>query len=213
MDGLKTSSPYNLSYNNIINTQLTQPKVPFKAIIPPAGQETATPGDSTLSHEDLKKARLESLTTAQDKVMKNKRFKPHDGKTFCNEGLNSTLKQLGVPVEEAGVAHKSGCALTANVIAKNMAASAKEENGYWSEVDPKKAQEYANNGLPVVGTQTNKKGHGHVATVRPGYEPSENPMINNIGGTNKVMRESNSFSSKVPVHYYVPRNEANSTGI
>ncbi|MEQ8187140.1 MAG: hypothetical protein ABRQ39_04155 [Candidatus Eremiobacterota bacterium] len=210
MDSLKTSFPYNLPYNNIINTQITQPKVPFKAITPPAGQETTAPGDSTLSKEDLKKARLESLTTAQDKAIKNKRFKPRDGKTFCNEGLNSTLKQLGVPVEEAGVAHKSGCALTANVIAKNLAASAKEENGYWSEVDPKKAQEYANNGLPVVGTQANKKGHGHVATVRPGYEPSENPMINNIGKTNKVMRESNSFNNSVPVHYYVARNEANS---
>ena len=210
MDSLKTSSPYNLSYNNIINTQLTQPKVPFKAITPPAGGETTVPGDSTLSKEDLKKARLESLTTAQDKAIKNKRFKPRDGKTFCNEGLNSTLKQLGVPVEEAGVAHKSGCALTANVIAKNLAASAKEENGYWMEVDPKKAQEYANNGLPVVGTQAKKKGHGHVSTVRPGYEPSENPMINNIGKTNKVMRENHSFSNSVPVHYYVARNEANS---
>jgi hypothetical protein len=213
MDSLKTASPYNLSYNNIINTQIAQPKVPFKSITPPDGQETTAPKDSTLSKEDLKKARLKSLTTAQDKVMNNKRFKPHDGKTFCNEGLNSTLKQLGVPVEEAGVAHKSGCALTANVIAKNLAASAKEEKGYWIEVDPKKAQEYANNGLPVVGTQVNKKGHGHVSTVRPGYEPSDDPMINNIGGTNKVMRESNSFSSKVPVHYYVARNEANSINL
>ncbi|MEQ8173316.1 MAG: hypothetical protein ABRQ38_30810 [Candidatus Eremiobacterota bacterium] len=78
------------------------------------------------------------------------------------------------------------------------------------EVDPKKAQEYANNGLPVVGTQAKKKGHGHVATVRPGYEPSENPMINNIGKTNKVMRENYSFNNSVPVHYYVARNEANS---
>ncbi|MEQ8172252.1 MAG: hypothetical protein ABRQ38_25430 [Candidatus Eremiobacterota bacterium] len=94
MDGLKTSSPYNLSYNNIINTQLTQPKVPFKAIIPPAGQETATPGDSTLSQEDLKKTRLESLTTAQDKSIKNKRFKPRDGKTFCNEGQRTGIKNL-----------------------------------------------------------------------------------------------------------------------
>jgi hypothetical protein len=177
----------------------------------PDNKEGAPPpaGDSTLSKEELKKARLKSLTDAQDKALKNKRFKPRDGNTYCNEGVKYTLKQAGVPVKDTGISHEKGYAYTANSMSKNMAESAKKEDGYWLEVQANRAQELANEGIPVVGSQINK-GHGHVVTVRPGYEPSENPMVNNIGTNNKIKRADHAFNDDNPVHYYAPRTEANS---
>ncbi|OQA18325.1 MAG: hypothetical protein BWY64_01560 [bacterium ADurb.Bin363] len=170
---------------------------------------TPQPTDTTLTPEQLKKARVDSLIKAQDKARNSKRLQARDGKTFCNEGVKMTLKQLGMPLQEAGITHKKGYAYTANTMAKNMSESAQEENGYWLEVDPKRAQELANDGIVVVGAQS-RKGHGHVVTVRPGYDPSENPMINNVGTNNKVKRANYAFDRDLPVHYYAPRTDANS---
>jgi|GEM_PF-2814043 len=165
---------------------------------------------STAAREEQKELEREKLIRAQYQVMHNPAYKPRGGKTFCNMAVNSTLKKIGIPVEKVGIANKEGQPYTANVIAKNLAKSAKDKNGYWIEVKPKQAQELANDGIPVVGAQINR-GHGHVVTVSPSeaeYDSKKGPLLNNIGVENKVTHAKNCFTTN-PVHYYAPRNLVN----
>jgi hypothetical protein len=206
MDGVGQFSANKFLPGTAIKPQTFKyPLTPAQVNEQPSGEVK----DSTLSPEDLKKARLKSLNDAQSKALKMKRFKPRNGNTYCNEGVKYTLDKAGVPVKEAGIAHEKGFAYTANTMSKNMAESAKKQDGYWLEVEAKRGQELANQGIPVVGSQINK-GHGHVVTLKPGYEASDNPMVNNIGVDTKVKRADHAFNDDNPVHYYAPRNEANS---
>jgi len=178
-------------------------------------QPTAV-NDVLPSQESLKKARVESLIKAQDSARTKKGFKPHGGRTYCNHGTAQTLKDLGMDLTDSkvGLAHpETKWPYSANLMARKLANSAKEKDGYWMEVDNKKAQDLANQGLSVVAAQRGK-GHGHVATVRPeGYDKvkgdSNEVLINNIGKKNSVMYEDKCFKNS-PVHYYVPRQDGES---
>jgi len=205
----------NVNHTSLIakKDSVIQKPVKEKDVTP---QHTAGVNDVLPSQEALKKARVESLIKAQDNARTKKGFKPHGGKTYCNHGTAQTLKDLGMDLTDSkvGLSHpETNWPYPANLMARKLANSAKEKDGYWMEVDNKKAQDLANQGLPVVAAQRGK-GHGHVATVRPeGYDKvkgdSNEVLINNIGKKNSVMYENKCFKNS-PVHYYVPRQDGES---
>lgn len=77
---------------------------------------------------------------------------------------------------------------------------------------PAEAQALANQGQLVIGAWFNPNGHGHVVTVRPEWvpgdarppRPGEGPLLNNVGASDAVERQSRAFKSADQVHYYTP---------
>jgi hypothetical protein len=54
----------------------------------------------------------------------------------------------------------------------------------------------ANQGWTVVGISYNKKGSGHMVTVRPSdqtFDPTQGPEVSNVGTENKVMSAKKAF--------------------
>jgi hypothetical protein len=77
-------------------------------------------------------------------------------------------------------------------------------------VTPEEAQQLANRGVVVIAAQRRPDGHGHVATVRPegvrGDQPqgARGPLINHVGWSVGIFRESAAFRRDFPVAYYAP---------
>jgi len=181
---------------------------------PPA---TATPG--TPQYE---------LTRAQDDARSNPAFKPkEDGTTFCNRAVCETVKRTKGPM--GALTYPNGEYDVANDAARYLAEDAMLPSGHWRAVDtPREAQELANQGIVVVGVQTNRgrdergrQRHGHMVTVRPEASPglAESverklssamerqvlPIVNNVGAAISVESAATAFEKSQPVHYYTPR--------
>lgn len=94
---------------------------------------------------------------------------------------------------------KNGQPALANQIAANLG---KSGSGY-RQISPQEAQQLANQGKLVIAVQPHR-GHGHVATVRPGGSGSD-PLINNIGKHVDIRPASRAFYSSPAVKYYTPQ--------
>jgi RHS repeat-associated protein len=118
------------------------------------------------------------LMSAQDAARENQNLQPNaggNGTTHCNQATCEIAQAMNAPMGDLTDSH--GNAVLANTMASNLAKS----NEY-KQVSPDEAQRVANEGKLVIAAQPNPHGHGHVATVRPGYSiPYQYPMINNIG--------------------------------
>jgi len=80
--------------------------------------------------------------------------------------------------------------------------------GPWVKITPREAQEIANYGGFAFGVQENTRGHGHIAAVRPWFaNPRPNdPLIGNVGKTNKDLQASRAFLRRGEgVDYYTER--------
>jgi hypothetical protein len=163
-----------------------------------AGLATATPQQS----------KVQRLINAQNGAMDNPSYAPNtptEGTTHCNQGSNNIATATGM--DTTGVLSDShGNALTANAQISNLA---DPKNGYRT-VTPGEAQQLANSGTLVFGTQVHNP-HGQIATIRPEGVPGDNPrgrsgpLLANIGVFNGVAHQSAVFT---PVHgaivYYAP---------
>jgi RHS repeat-associated protein len=169
----------------------------------------------------------QQLINAQDAVRNNPKLGPtvrrdkdgnpvvgKNGKpmtdTHCNQATVCVAKAMGAPMEplygKAGPDKNGATQIRANDQAKNLAGSSS-----YREIEPDEAQQLADNGKLVIVAYENSDGPGHLATVRPDGVPgdkpvgSSGPLLNNVGRSVGVMRESRAFTSDADVHYYTPK--------
>ncbi|MDR2019147.1 MAG: hypothetical protein LBQ14_00085 [Treponema sp.] len=130
--------------------------------------------------------------------------------TWCNQATFDVLEAPGF--HTAGL-YKEGRRdkTNANHAARRLAEMAKP-GGSLKELEPKEAQEKANEGWTVAAAWENKAAgeSGHMATVRPGYndfQTSEGPRLANVGGTVGVKPSREGFyliNIKQICYYYDP---------
>ena len=106
-------------------------------------------------------------------VESNPRYKPRDGKTYCNIfvwdvtcAMNAEIphwvNSTGVPCQpNSEGSHRVNC----NEMFKWLHAVG--ENYGWQNVDILKATESATKGLPTIAIHRNTSGNGHVAMLMP----------------------------------------------
>jgi hypothetical protein len=133
-------------------------------------------------------ARYEAVID-QFEVEKNPRYRRDQqgkGETYCNIFIWDVTRAMGaeIPhwVDQENNATVLGRGIELDV---NGAIQWLQTQESWKNVDPKSAQDLANQGFPVVATWLNPGGVGHIAVVRPGqYSSNEGPAIAQAGGTN-----------------------------
>jgi RHS repeat-associated protein len=158
-------------------------------------------GAAAQANQAEDQARVDALVQAQDDV--RARFRRVGNTTFCNRATVETARRLGANVTD--MVDAQGRPLLANDIAANLAQSTN-----WRRVTPEEAQQLANRGVVVIAAQRRPDGHGHVATVRPegvrGDQPqgARGPLINHVGWSVGIFRESAAFRRDFPVAYYAP---------
>lgn len=152
--------------------------------------------------EERQQAR-DRLIAAQNQARAKYQPSQADNQTYCNEATYCTVRDMGGPLGPLGDAR--GVPYLANRMAQDLAVSPE-----YTEVTPDEAQTLANQGRLVIGAWFNPAGHGHVVTVRPegvwGDSPAGNsgPLLNNVGATDRITRQSRAFKSSDKVFYYTP---------
>lgn len=163
-----------------------------KAIISAPGSQVRpwlpadTPLKSTTS--DRSPARYEAVID-QFAVEKNPRYRRNQqgkGETYCNIFVWDVTRAMGAEIPHWVDQENSPTVLGKGIeLDANGAIQWLQTQESWKRVDPKRAQNLANQGFPVMATWLNPGGVGHIAVVRPGqYSSNEGPAIAQAGGTN-----------------------------
>lgn len=164
----------------------------FKELISAPGSQVQPwlPADAPQKSKPSERnsARYEAVID-QFEVEKNPRYRRDQqgkGETYCNIFIWDVTRAMGaeIPhwVDQENNATVLGRGIELDV---NGAIQWLQTQESWKKVDPKNAQDLANQGFPVVATWLNPGGIGHIAVVRPGqYSSNEGPAIAQAGGTN-----------------------------
>ena len=146
-----------------------------------------------------------SLTAAQDFAPGANQFRPNrqTGATYCNAATLCIAEAAHAPT--APLARSNGDVALADAMAQGLAGSP-----LYRQVSPGEAQTLANEGQLVIGVWYNASGHGHAVTVGPVGIPGDapcgrsGPLLNDIGGSDQIARQSGAFPPGATVRYYTP---------
>ncbi|MGH9475363.1 MAG: RHS repeat-associated core domain-containing protein [Terriglobales bacterium] len=146
---------------------------------------------------------VSALVAAQNAARVEFAPDPLTGQTYCKLATCSIAESVGAPM--GPLTGADGSPLLANQIALNLAHSAD-----YREVSSAEAQALADQGRLVIGAWYNPGGHGRLVTVRPEGVPGDHPaglhgpLVNDIGSSDQVARQSAAFRAADHVRYYTP---------
>lgn len=175
----------DMVFSNSTNEALT----PFSA---------SKPANPTItSQEGARSPELYRSVIDQFQVETNPRYavnKKGNNDTYCNIFLWDVTSAMGaeiphyvdpVTLEARSYTDKGAKELNANGIYDWLGKKGADYG--WVQVTPEQAQQYANQGFPVVTAWKNPQGHGHVQVVCPSndgrYDPSRGVTIAQAGRT------------------------------
>lgn len=138
-----------------------------------------------------------ALNTVIDQfdVTSNSRYRPKDGKTYCNIFAWDCTRALGAEIPHWVLNNKPSTSNTKGAKELNANATYDWLNKYggsygWYKTTASEAQKRANAGYPTVAIWKNTSGgSGHIAVVRPegsgyAYTSARGPVIAQAGGSN-----------------------------
>jgi hypothetical protein len=159
------------------------------AELPVNGWIAATP--SIVSTEEYRDPNLYRAVVSQFMVENSERYRPRDGKTYCNIFMWDVTAAMGAEISHytdpvTGVPRyrpDNEGAIAMNAVRIDTWLSNHGRNYGWREVDAETAQYHANQGRPAVTTSGS---NGHVQVVVPsrdgGFDPVRGVTIAQAGG-------------------------------
>lgn len=139
----------------------------------------------------------EALNTVIDQfaVTSNSRYRPKNGKTYCNIFAWDCTRALGAEIPHWVLNNKPATSNTRGAKELNANATYNWLNNYgsgygWYKTTASEAQKRANAGYPTVAVWRNTSGgSGHIAVIRPEgsgyiYTNARGPVIAQAGGSN-----------------------------
>lgn len=139
----------------------------------------------------------EALNTVIDQfaVTSNSRYRPKNGKTYCNIFAWDCTRALGAEIPHWVLNNKPATSNTGGAKELNANATYNWLNNYgsgygWYKTTASEAQKRANAGYPTVAVWRNTSGgSGHIAVIRPEgsgyiYTNARGPVIAQAGGSN-----------------------------
>lgn len=160
-------------------------------------------------NEACRSQELLSSIIGQFDVEVNPRYRPRDGKTYCNIYAWDVTSALGVEiphwVNSQGVpvhfTDSAGIRLSCNAMYEWLNTHGSVRG--WRPEALDVAFSFANRGCPVVAIRPNPLGNGHIAIVKPGADRPGELMVAQAGKTcSSALSLRDAFDGH-PVEFYV----------